>query len=141
MNWDDYINRLIASTRDAKGVAHCDKVCIIGLDGSFWTTTNHPNAIKLSRNEARTIAECFKAKDFTPYMGSMVYIENRSHVYTFLKEDEGKILYARGGGCGSYTLQASKTAVVIGHCQENWQQGNLNKGVYVIASHLESLGI
>jgi len=42
--------------------------------------------------------------------------------------------------CG-YTLQATKTAIIIAHCPEGGQQLNANKGVYVVAEYLESLGM
>ena len=38
-------------------------------------------------------------------------------------------------------MQASKTAIVIGHTHEGAQQGNSNKAVAVIADYLESLGM
>jgi len=47
MSWDSYIDNLIAQTKDAKGNSHCDKACIIGIDGSMWTTTAHANAFKV----------------------------------------------------------------------------------------------
>ena len=125
--------------RDTNGVAHCDKACIIGMDGSNWTTHGHPNAVKLQGCESRNIARCFKTEDFTPFMATMVYLEGQS--YTFIKEEDGKIVYAKQKEKGGYTLQASKTAIVIGHCPEGCQHGNLNKGVAVIAEYLESLGM
>ncbi|KAK3106457.1 hypothetical protein FSP39_020428 [Pinctada imbricata] len=42
---------------------------------------------------------------------------------------------------GSVTLQATKTAVVIAHCPEGRQQGQLNIGVGVVANYIESLGM
>ena len=47
MSWDSYIDNLIAQTKDASGNAHCDRACIIGLDGSQWTTAGHANALKV----------------------------------------------------------------------------------------------
>lgn len=138
MSWDSYIDNLIAQTKDVHGVTHCDKACIIGLDGNPWTTTGHPNAVKLQHGEAQNIAHCFKTKDFTSFMANMVQLEGTS--YTFIKEEDGKIVYTRRGQQG-YTLQATKTAIVIAHCPESCQQGNTNKGVYAIAEYLESLGM
>ena len=49
MSWDSYIDNLVAQTKDAGGVAHCDKACIIGLDGGApWTTDGHANALKVT---------------------------------------------------------------------------------------------
>ena len=35
MSWDSYIDSLIGYSRDAKGAAHIDKACIIGMDGGM----------------------------------------------------------------------------------------------------------
>ena len=61
--------------------------------------------------------------------------------YQFLRELDGKTVYAKKKGNGAITLQASKTAIVIAHCPEGSQQGNLNKAVGVIAEYLESLNM
>ena len=48
MSWDSYIDNLIAQTKGADGATHCDKACIIGLDGGApWTSALHPNALKV----------------------------------------------------------------------------------------------
>ena len=101
MSWDSYIDNLITQTRDANGIAHCDKACIIGLDdGGCWTSTNHPNAVKLQGIEAPNIAWCFKTKDFTLFMTSMVRVEGTGH--TFIKEEkDGKIVYVKYKGMGT----------------------------------------
>ena len=61
--------------------------------------------------------------------------------YNFLREEDGKLVFAKKKEQGALTLQASKTAIVIGHTSEGSQQGNVNKGVAVIADYLESLGM
>lgn len=61
--------------------------------------------------------------------------------YQFLREEDKKVVFAKKKEYGAITLQASKTAIVVGHCPEGGQQGNLNKGVAVIAEYLESLGM
>ena len=53
MSWDSYIDNLIAQTKDPSGNAHCDKACIIGMDGSQWTTAGHANALKVCANGVR----------------------------------------------------------------------------------------
>ena len=139
MSWDSYIDNLIAQTKDSSGNIHCDRACIIGMDGSLWTTDSHANALKLQGYEGVNIAKSFKNKDFTSFIASGVYVENKR--YTFLRELDGKTVFAKKKEYGSVSLQASKTAVVIGHCPEGSQQGNLNKGVAVIAEYLESLNM
>ena len=61
--------------------------------------------------------------------------------YQFLRVEDDKIVFGKKKDHGALTLQASKTAIVIGHTSEGGQQGNTNKGVAVIAEYLESLGM
>ncbi|KAJ7377475.1 hypothetical protein OS493_028917 [Desmophyllum pertusum] len=94
MSWDDYIDNLIAQSKDSSGHAHADKACIIGLDGGAkWNTDQHPCAFKLEPHEAAVIANCFKKKDFTRFMSCGICAE--STTYTFLREFDGKTVYAR----------------------------------------------
>ena len=95
--------------------------------------------LQLSGQESVNIGKAFKSKDFTPFMASGVWADGQK--YNFLREEDGKVVYAKKKEKGSVTLQASKTAVVIGHCPEGGQQGNLNKGVGVIADYLEQLNM
>lgn len=140
MSWDSYIDNLLAQTKDASGTPHCDKACIIGLDGgAAWTTAAHANNFTLQGEEGAAIARCFKTKDFTPFMAGG--IRACGEKYQFLREEDGATVYAKKKGSGAITLQASKTAIVIGHCPEGGQQGNTNKGVGVIAEYLSSLGM
>lgn len=140
MSWDSYIDNLVAQSKDSSGATNADQACIIGLDGgAAWTTAAHANALKLTPTEAANIALCFKNKDFTAMQAAGVMAE--SHKYQFLRAEDEKLVLAKKKGNGSITLQASKTAIVIGHCPEGGQQGNLNKAVAVIAEYLESLGM
>lgn len=140
MSWDSYIDNLIAQTKDATGAAHCDRACLIGLDGgAVWTTTGHANSIKISAAEGANIAKCFKAKDFSAFMSGGVHLEGVK--YQFLREEDHKVVYAKKKENGALTMQVSKTAIVIAHCPEGSQQGNCNKGVGVIAEYLESLNM
>ncbi|XP_038058890.1 profilin-like [Patiria miniata] len=139
-SWDSYIDNLIAQSKDASGTTHVDKACIIGLDGGAqWTTDNHPNALKLTQTERTHIASAFKSKNFTPFMTDGITAEGTK--YNFLREEDGKKVYAKIRGQGALSLQVSKTAIVIAHCPEGLQQGNANKAVGVIAEYLESLGM
>lgn len=72
-------------------------------------------------------------------MSGGVWLEKQK--YRFLREEDGKVVYAKLKGSGGITLQASKTAIVIAHCPEGSQQGNANKGTGVIAEYLESLNM
>ena len=140
MSWDSYVDNLIAQTKDSSGVAHADKACIIGLDGGApWTTSSHAYALKLEGNEGQTIAAAFKSNDFSKLMSSGVLAEGVK--YNFLREEDGKVVYAKKKDSGALTCQATKTAIVIGHTAEGFQQGMVNKGISVIAEYLESLGM
>lgn len=140
MSWDSYIDNLISQSKDAVGAVHVDRACIIGLDGgAVWTSSSHPNAFKLQRNEAEGIATCFKSKDFTWFMQQGVYAEGQ--YYTFLRELDSNTVFAKCKSHGSVTLQSSKSAVVIAHCPDDRQQGNCNKAVGVIANYLESMNM
>ena len=90
-------------------------------------------------SEGANIARCFKSKDFTAFMSGGVRVGGEK--YQFLREEDGKTVFAKKKGSGAVTLQASKTAIVVAHCPEGGQQGNTNKGVAVIAEYLESLGM
>lgn len=140
MSWDSYIDNLCQQTKDASGTEHCDKACIIGLDGgAAWTTAGHGKALKLSPEESAKIASCFKSKDFGPFMSGGIFAEGTK--YQFLREEDGKLVLAKKKDCGSLSIQCSKTAIVVAHTKEGGQQGNSNKGVAVIADYLESLGM
>ena len=140
MSWDSYIDNLVGQSKDASGTAHVDKACIIGLDGgASWTSTAHANAVKLCDGEGASIAKCFKSKDFTPFMSNGVHVEGVK--YQFLREEDGKLVLGKKKDHGAVTLQASKTAIVIGHCAEGCQQGNSNKAVGVIAEYLEGMNM
>ena len=42
MSWNAYLDNLQAQSKDGGGTFHCDKACIIGIDGGAkWTTDDH----------------------------------------------------------------------------------------------------
>jgi len=139
MSWDSYIDNLIAQTKDASGAAHCDKACIIGKDGSRWTTSGHQNHFNITDEEAKTIGQAMSSKLFTGIQAGGIHAEGLK--YQFLRDEDGKIVLGKKKDNGAVTIQSSKTAVVIGHTIEGSQQGMTNKGVAVIAEYLESLGM
>ena len=139
MSWDSYIDNLVAQSKDQAGQVHADQACIIGVDGSKWTTDGHGNALKISPEEASKVGKAFKDKDFSQFMSSGVWVAGTK--YQFLRVEDDKIVLAKCKGSGAVTLQCSKTAVVIGHTAEGSQQGNVNKAVGVIADYLESLNM
>lgn len=140
MSWDSYLDNLIAHTKDNTGTAHADRCCIIGLDtGAPWNSSGCANALKLQGQEGINIARCFKSKDFTSMMASGIFVEGEK--YQFLREEDKKLALGKKKDFGAITMQCAKTAVVIGHTKEGCQQGNVNKGVAVIAEYLESMNM
>lgn len=117
---------------------HCDKACIIGLDGSKWTTDAHASSIKITATEAATLGRAMSSNDHTPLQANGIVIEGLK--YQFLRGDETIVLGKKKDN-GSVTCQKSKTAIVIGHTKEGGSQGNVNKAVGVIAEYLESLAM
>ena len=61
--------------------------------------------------------------------------------YSFLREEDREVVYAKRKDHGSLTLQASKTAIVIAHCPESSQAGNCNKAVSTIAEYLSGMNM
>jgi profilin len=134
MSWDSYIDNLIGQ---CNGMA--DKACIIGLEGgAAWTTAEKETAIALQGNEGPTLANALKNRDSSNLAANGIYVEGMK--YQFLRMDEN-VIFGKMKDNGSLTIQASKTAIVIGHTKEGGTQGDTNKGVAVIAEYLESLGM
>jgi len=137
MSWDSYIDNLLGHTG-----GHGDKACIIGKDGSQWTTSANPKNINLSAAEAATIASTMKGGEktgeYSTFQASGIHAEGVK--YQFLRGDENLAL-GKKKDLGAITLQCSKTAIVIGHTKEGGSQGSVNKGVAVIAEYLDSLGM
>lgn len=79
-----------------------------------------------------------KDRKFDVFMASGVFLEGVK--YQFLRQED-KTVYAKKKDCGSVTIQASKTAIVIAHCPDGKQQGMANKAVDGIVEYLESVGI
>jgi len=133
MSWDSYIDNLLGHC-----AGHCDTACIIGQDGSKWTTDGHASALKITAQEAATIGRAFNSNDFIPFQAAGITVAGIK--YQFLRGEENVVLGKKKDN-GAITLQSSKAAVVIGHTKEGGSQGNTNKGVGVIAEYLESLGM
>lgn len=139
MSWDSYIGNIIARSKDEFGNWYTDKACIIGLDGSIWTTAGHANAIRLTTIEAATIAKCFKAKEFSQFISCGIVAEGRK--YIFIKEIDETTVFARLKNYGAVTLQCSKTGIVIAHTEEEFRPHITMKAVYATVKYLEALNM
>ena len=94
---------------------------------------------KIKPEEIKPIADALSKKNFLTFQTSGVRINGTK--YQFLREEDEKIVMAKKKDVGAITMQATKTAVVIGFCPEGKQQGNLNKAVSTVADYLESLNM
>ena len=134
IGWDMYIDELISLSADST-----DKACIIGLDsGMKWTTDQHPNALKLTKNEAETITKPFRREDFTQFRREGVCAEGVC--YAFLRADENMVT-AWKKGYGALTLGASRTAIVIAHTAKGKSRGNTYSAVKAFVEYLAGMGI
>jgi len=133
MSWDSYIENLKGQCAQS-----ADLAVIIGLDGSIWTTPANGSHLAITAAEAATIAGVFKSNDFTQFQANGVHIGGVK--YTYLRVEDDKLVMAKKKDSGAISMQKSKGAVVIAHVSEGAQQGNVNKGVGVIADYLEGLG-
>jgi len=139
MSWDSYIDNLMGHSK-LGDTCQIDKACIIGRDGSAWTTAGHACALVLSDEERQKISSEVAKRGNHGFAVSG--IKAGGIKYQFLRyDDENEVYLGKKKGEGSITLQGSKSAVVIAHTYEGGQQGNSNKAVGVIAEYLTSLGM
>ena len=131
MSWDIYIDNIIGQSVDYVGTLHCERACIIGLDGKTWTSHSHPCSLKLSPSEAQTIADGMKTNNTKLFDGGVVI---ESMTYQFLKNDGNAITSKKG--LRFLTMQRSLLAVVIGLGSEGGEQGYINKAVSFVADYL-----
>jgi len=141
MSWDSYIDNILARSKSADGTDNADQAGIFSLDGgSPWTTAHGALGVVLSTAEGASISKCMKSKDFTDMTTNGVYINGKK--YRFLrKDDDGKLVLAKLKDCGSYTIQSTKTAIIIAHTKEGCQQGKVNDGVSHVCEYLEGQGM
>jgi len=133
MSWDSYIDNMAGRCSGSM-----DKGAIIGFNGSLWTSHGPENALKLTADEAMKIGKALESKDYSPFQASGIYVEGVK--YQFLRGDDS-IALGKKKDHGSITMQATKTAVIIGHTKEGGNQGNTNIGVGAIAEYIEGLGM
>lgn len=130
MSWNEYVKNLQSRSKFA------DKGCIIGLDGSIWTTPEE-NVIDITSAEAASIAHTMNSQDYIVFQNNGITIGNVK--YQFLRSVE-KAVYGKKHGAGGISLQSTNKAVVISHCVEGGQQGKVNDAVFKVAEYLEQNG-
>lgn len=83
MSWDSYIDNLIAQTKDSAGATHCDKACIIGIDGGGkWTTDAHANAFKVNYFPYFALSICSLVSTYTHFM--FIVLLTKTHTSNML---------------------------------------------------------
>lgn len=138
-SWDAYITNLISQTADAEGKTYADSACIFSIeDGTRWTSDHHQSSLRMDYTECRQIAKCFKNKDFSLFETNGVMCAG--YHYILLRAQDDKTVFASKGS-EYIILQATKTAIVAGHCSldEKNKLHLLYKGVAAISDYLESL--
>jgi len=134
-SWDAYIDSVTATAPN-----DCDLACIIGLDGGAkWTTDAHAQSFKITPDEAVAIARVTKARDTNTWQMGGIIADGIK--YQYLRENDDGAFLGKKKDHGAITIQASKSAIVIGHTKEGGQQGNTNKGVDAVAKYLDSLNM
>ncbi|XP_075254434.1 profilin-like [Convolutriloba macropyga] len=136
MSWDSYIDTVIGYSVDESGNQHVDKVCIIGREGTKWTTDEHPSAIKIQADEINAIVKAFENKDFSAFQTGGVTVEGVC--YRFLRSEDDLVL-AKQKDQGALVVQCSKSAIVIAHMPEGRQQGKTNHAVARVVEYLLSV--
>ena len=132
-DWDFMIDNIISQSKDASGKQHTDKAAIIHLDsGAKWTSDEKIYALKITQEESAQIVGCFKRNKCKDIMAEGVK-------YQLVQDNNIKV--AKKKGHGTLIMLASKGAIVIGHCKEIDISKYVMKGVAVVASYLESLGM
>jgi len=130
MSWNEYVKNLQCRSKFA------DKGCIIGLDGSIWTTPDE-NVIDITPAEAVSIAHTMNCQDYSQFQTNGITIGGLK--YQFLRYNE-KAVYGKKTGSGGISLQSTNRAIVVSHCVEGGQQGKVNDAVFKVAEYLEQNG-
>jgi len=137
MSWDSYIDNVIAHSKIGEQ-CQIDKAAIIGQNGALWTTHNHANALKLSAQEALVIGKAFASQDMSHPQANGLMVEGKK--YQFLRGDD-ECINLKLKEHGSITCASSATAVVVAHCIEGGQLGQVNVATNVIAEYLKGLNM
>eukprot|EP00571_Detonula_confervacea_P010358 CAMPEP_0172301490 /NCGR_PEP_ID=MMETSP1058-20130122/3376_1 /TAXON_ID=83371 /ORGANISM="Detonula confervacea, Strain CCMP 353" /LENGTH=134 /DNA_ID=CAMNT_0013011631 /DNA_START=78 /DNA_END=482 /DNA_ORIENTATION=- len=134
MSWNNYIDRIISSK--------CDKAAIIGIDGSLWTTNNHPNNWNITASEASVIGKAVSDPNLTVFQQSGIIVDGVK--YECLRAElnsDNKMVLGKKKDDGFISIQITKTAVIIAHTKEGESHGDTAVAVEQIASYLGQSGI
>ena len=136
LNWDHQLDLVREHSQDGTGAVHANKVCIISLeDGAILTKIDQENTFNISSQEAQTIANSFKTKDFSSFKQDGVTIEDIS--YKFVNSVDDEIVFAKKQYSGTITMQNSLTTVIIAFTQDGYHQANTNLALREMTHYLE----
>lgn len=131
MSWDSYCDEVISKSSN-----NCDKVAIIGIDGSVWSSNDGPKRMTVTAEEAQKISLGFQ-DDSGEFRANGVVVGGVK--YDFQRRDEN-VVHARIDDHGSITMQKSNQAIVIGHTPVGKDVGSTNKGVAHVSEYFGSVG-
>lgn len=136
--WNNYIDTIIAHSKDPQGNCHIDRIAIFSLDGGqLWTDNTHANHFNIQPEESNKLARSMLTKNFEELQMNGFRIDGMK--YRFLKEDDKMVCFK--SGVEGATFYASKSAILGAHCPEGSQQGYANKACSIIAEYLESMNM
>jgi len=112
MSWDSYIDNLIGQCSGA-----CDQACIIGQDGSLWTTSANAKNLNLTAGEAATIAKAIKDDNLVTFQTSGIviagvkyqYLRNLDNVYLGKKKRPWGYNITQIKNCNCYWSYSRRT--------------------------------
>ncbi|XP_014786256.1 profilin-like [Octopus bimaculoides] len=126
-SWNDYVNNIQQCCDD------CDKGCILGRDGSIWTT-NQDNVLNISPEEAAKFASSLNDQQNDTLTSTGVTMCGEK--YNFIRKDD-RFLFCKKGGCGSLSIQWTDKSIIVAHCKEGGCTGKVNEALHKTMSHLE----
>ena len=137
-DWDAEIDSFVDKLRP-----NADKACIVGLDGTMWTTGDHEKNLKLSPVEAGNIAAIVKEDDKSLERRGFVKVEGVIYDYVEIVDTDNKTILFKKNRSGWITLTKTEKAVLVVHAVEDVHWGmieNVVSNVEEVADHIEHLG-
>ena len=140
LDWDYQLDIIREDSKDSTGAVNAHKVCILCLeDGSILTKIEQDHTFNISQEEAKTISNAFKTKDFTAFKKDGINLEEINYMFTNSVDD--KIVFAKKQDLGTLTMQSTSTKVIIGFTQEGYQQSGTNLALKNIARYFEKINL
>lgn len=131
MSWDAYIDSILTNSE-----GNADMACIIGLDGSKWTTDEHRQSLYISSKEIHEVCTVMLDMEVRSFQENGIWISGTR--YHYLRKFHNMV-FGKLTGKGAVTLQKTKCGLVIAHTPENKRQAMVNLAVHTVADYLESL--